>query len=461
MMRLSLLVLLASASVAAQTGPPVLLVHGIASSDLTWQVTTDALEADGWGAPTTAHADLNASSSTDVESDIVLSSLVPTAAGEAVVPVRTGDPPALTTRLFLVNFEAVFGDDTLWVHVNRNEEGRSESNESGILKQGAALSQIIADILAATGESEVLLVGHSMGGLAIREYLQRRDGNGRPRWWVEPDQMGGHRVAAVITYGTPHQGSNATNFSSSIGTPLLPDGRSEAVRDLRWAYRLTSLGQGRYLYGGPETENGIFFSMDIDADGDEDDTITGLNAGDHETPYASDNPAMPLPTDINYTYIVGRALGLGTDGVVDAERQVLQRLLSGGETALVPEGAARRVITDKAHTQQTSDADAIREALAVATSTPTSPTEDLELAIRVAPNPVGQRATLHLTLPSSGSARVWVVDARGREVARLADAHLPEGLHSLEWRPQLAPGLYAAVLDVNGTRAVQRVVLTR
>ena len=286
---------------AAQSGPPVILVHGIKASDLTWQTTTEALEADGWGTPVTVHADLNASSSTDLESDIVLSAFTSTAAGAAVVPVRAGDPLPLTTRLFLVNFEAVFASDVLTAHVNREEDGRSESNESGIVKQGAALSQIIADVLTATGEDEVVLVGHSMGGLAIREYLQRRDADGQPRWWVDLDAEEGHHVRAVITYGTPHQGSNSTNFSSGIGSPLLPDGRSEAVRDLRWAYRLTNLGQGRYLYGGDETENDIFFSMDVTADGDEDDVVVGLNAGDHNSPYATDNPAQPLPTDIDYT----------------------------------------------------------------------------------------------------------------------------------------------------------------
>ena len=452
--------LVTASAVMAQSGPPVILIHGIKSNDLTWQVTADALEADGWGSPYTAHADLNASSSTDVSDDIVLSSLVPTAPGEAVVPVRAGDPAPLTTRLFLVNFEAVFRDDTLRAHVTREEEGRSESNESGILKQGAALGQIIGDVLTATGENEVVLVGHSMGGLAIREYLQRLNDDSEPRWWVEPNEDAGHRVRAVVTYGTPHQGSNSTNFSSSIGSPLLPDGRSEAVRDLRWAYRLTSLGQGRYLYGGEETETPIFFSMDVTADGDENDTVIGLNAGDHETPYAMDNPVMPLPRDIAYTYLVGRYLGLGTDGVVDAERQVLQRLVADGETVLEPDGIARRIITNKAHTQQTSDADAIRDALAVATSRASHPTRD-ELEMRVGPNPVAHQATVWLDLPTAAMLRVTVVDMNGREVARLADGPHPAGPHQLDGWPDLAPGVYALVADVGETRVVRRVAVVR
>jgi len=47
-------------------------------------------------------------------------------------------------------------------------------------------------ILAATGSRQVVIVGHSMGGLVARAYLRRH---------------GGARVRRLITVGTPHQGS--------------------------------------------------------------------------------------------------------------------------------------------------------------------------------------------------------------------------------------------------------------
>jgi triacylglycerol esterase/lipase EstA (alpha/beta hydrolase family) len=50
----------------------------------------------------------------------------------------------------------------------------------------------IAGIEAATGASQVVLVGHSMGGLVARAYLR---------------QYGGAKVRRLITLGTPHQGS--------------------------------------------------------------------------------------------------------------------------------------------------------------------------------------------------------------------------------------------------------------
>jgi triacylglycerol esterase/lipase EstA (alpha/beta hydrolase family) len=47
-------------------------------------------------------------------------------------------------------------------------------------------------MLAATGATQVVIVGHSMGGLVARAYLRR---------W------GAAKVRRVITVGTPHQGS--------------------------------------------------------------------------------------------------------------------------------------------------------------------------------------------------------------------------------------------------------------
>ena len=54
------------------------------------------------------------------------------------------------------------------------------------------LDRRIDDVLAATGAERVVLVGHSMGGLVARAYLQR---------------YGAARVARLLTLGTPHQGS--------------------------------------------------------------------------------------------------------------------------------------------------------------------------------------------------------------------------------------------------------------
>ncbi|MFB2829959.1 esterase/lipase family protein [Aeromonas jandaei] len=54
------------------------------------------------------------------------------------------------------------------------------------------LAKRIDDVLAATGASQLVLVGHSMGGLVCRDYLAVH---------------GGDKVASLITLATPHQGS--------------------------------------------------------------------------------------------------------------------------------------------------------------------------------------------------------------------------------------------------------------
>ena len=54
------------------------------------------------------------------------------------------------------------------------------------------IARRIDEVLTATGAAQLILVGHSMGGLAIRAYLQRH---------------GKARVARLITLGTPHRGT--------------------------------------------------------------------------------------------------------------------------------------------------------------------------------------------------------------------------------------------------------------
>ena len=374
--RLAVLVLLLAAPPAlAQggAGDPVVFVHGLSYSDLAWRDVAAALEADGYGRPHTVHADLNASERTDAGSDVVVSEIVPTRRRPDRTPVlaRDGRPRAVDSRLFFVNFKAVADTaaGTLAPYALRGA-GRSESNEAGVVKQGAALGVAVRDVLAATGAERVVLVGQSMGGLAVREYLQRRDSAGRPRWWAEPDRPDGHRVSAAVTYGTPHQGSNlGAGLCDGDGGPSLlavlteafAGARTEAIRDLRAVYPCSALGAGRYLYGGDEADTDEFEDFDVDADGAVGGAVVGINAGDPATPYAVDNPAMPLPRDVTYVYVVGSVFGLGTDLVVETSRQVLQRR-SDGRPALVPEGA-RRVVTGRPHLQQTRDVRTIRDVL--------------------------------------------------------------------------------------------------
>jgi PKD repeat protein/pimeloyl-ACP methyl ester carboxylesterase len=194
------------------------------------------------------------------------------------------------------------------------------SNQSAIVKQGLAVSDAIREVLVRTGAEEVILVGHSMGGLAAREYLQN------PENW-QPD--GGHHVAKLLTIGTPHGGSNlgVGPLSTLIGL----DESSEATRDLR--YNSVLFG-GQYLEGGVESSFSTFQNNDVNCNGQVGDLIIGLNE-------------KLSPTLVDYSCIVGvggNLPSLSGDGVVDANRADLNNYLFA-PPPLVGQHADRYLVT--------------------------------------------------------------------------------------------------------------------
>ena len=117
---------------------------------------------------------------------------------------------------------------------NNNNSSWLLSNQAAITKQGYALGIAINSVLNATGKNKVILVGHSMGGLAAREYIQNSS------HWIGNS----HRVAKLVTSGTPHGGSNSTSFGLGVQNS---DEKSEAVRDLRTFYAIPPFYDGAYL----------------------------------------------------------------------------------------------------------------------------------------------------------------------------------------------------------------------
>ena len=141
------LVVFAAAPARAQTDAPVILVHGLTSNDLAWEEAVVHLESLGFGTPYSYHFDLNASTSTRAEEDVVGPAIVPFWEYASPNPARFGGgqvpdslalsfdvdaPPARAvegegggTPLVLVNFETWYDwdEDTIWVHGTRGVSG--------------------------------------------------------------------------------------------------------------------------------------------------------------------------------------------------------------------------------------------------------------------------------------------------------------------------------------------------
>ncbi|MBK9228557.1 MAG: alpha/beta fold hydrolase [Ignavibacteria bacterium] len=268
-------------SKSADSPYPVIFVHGLNSDDQTWNTTiTQLSQAWNLSSSHTLHAVLNArgGDTTSFTSDVL-------------IPLRDASGNIVNSlsmsSIYSVNFGNFWNrnlSDPRILLYNNSLPGTSQSpsNQSAITKQAFALSIMIDSVLRITGASKVILIGHSMGGLAIREYLQRREG-GLPKWWIDPlDTISGHKVAKVVTTGTPHLGTNVTSI------PILTiDNNSEAMRDMRITY--TSGQSGAYLFTNSEANvTSNYYNKDINCNNTSADNITGLSSGN------SFNSLMPF-----------------------------------------------------------------------------------------------------------------------------------------------------------------------
>lgn len=74
---------------------------------------------------------------------------------------------------------------------------------------GELLSKRVDEVLALTGEQNLTLIAHSMGGLVCRAYLR---------------QFGGAKVAQLVTLGSPHHGTcHAYMASGPNGLQMRPN----------------------------------------------------------------------------------------------------------------------------------------------------------------------------------------------------------------------------------------------
>ena len=173
-------------------------------------------------------------------------------------------------NLYIVNFNCTSGGTC-----SSASSVSGYSNQSGIYKQGEAIGMAISKVLQSTGKSKVILVGHSMGGVACREYLQNEE-----HWGAAS-----HRVAKLLTSGSPHVGFD-------LGSKIFKDGAllqgidtdSEAVRDLKNRHTgFLEWVPGVFFWGGLEDQDymydDIFYwhNVDCNSNGVVGETVLGLN----------------------------------------------------------------------------------------------------------------------------------------------------------------------------------------
>ncbi|MFA6978909.1 MAG: T9SS type A sorting domain-containing protein [Ignavibacteriaceae bacterium] len=309
---------------------PIIFVHGLNDNAMSWDETISFLGGSQKICDVCLNDDSN-NSTANINSDIAL---IGWRDDVHNLPSPTG--------LYAINFDS---------HLIIGHETHELSNEAAIYKQGKALSQIIDLVLHLENATKVILVGHSMGGLAIREYLQRKE-NGMMKWWVDPnDPVKGHRVAKVVTIGTPHGGSDAPAILAAIkGVNMF----SEAVRDLRYTLNSEPNIPGVYLYGGDEKSvHDLYYNYDVNCNGFDDSSVHGISEIYEDLTgiyYLIPSSTQPLPQDIKYIWIVSKSTLTG-DWVVSADRQWLYDL----DKKAVPAGLADTLMTNRIHTNETSD----------------------------------------------------------------------------------------------------------
>lgn len=138
-----------------------------------------------------------------------------TAVPDWLPPTAADGPPSARGVVLVHGFLCNRGFWTPWMKVLRSRGHpfvavTMEPAFGAIDDYVGTLDEAVRRVTAATGRPPVV-VGHSMGGLAVRAWLRARKADAR--------------VHRVITLGSPHQGAWAARFSQSAnGRQMVPGG---------------------------------------------------------------------------------------------------------------------------------------------------------------------------------------------------------------------------------------------
>ena len=272
---------------------PVIMVHGLDGSLDTWLTLYTSFISKGWSYGGAINFCLNSD-------------------GDNAIANLTSDIIDFTTNTTLTNADFYivnFNTDPNGTTYGANADNSVLSNQAAVYKQAVAMQKAIAHVLTVSGKDKVIILSHSMGGLATRQYIQNNS------LW-QPD--GAHHVAKLNMIATPNGGSNLTGTFAFSGFLAL-DEKSDAVRDLRRSYSQSG-NQGVFLFAGIEDLNYMddalfynFYNDDVNCNNIHGETIVGLNQ-------------KIMPTDLDFGMGIGDwsydPTGTG-DGVVDvADAQI-------------------------------------------------------------------------------------------------------------------------------------------
>lgn len=143
--------------------------------------------------------------------------------GNAAAPGQRGllnlDPRAATTPILLVH--GIVDNHSVFARLDHLLRARGFATvaayDYGLLtsdvdRAAAALGEVVGRLVRETGHERVQVVGHSLGGLLARWFVQKQGG----------DEL----VDTLVTLGTPHGGTELARFARLV--PVLPMARQLA-----------------------------------------------------------------------------------------------------------------------------------------------------------------------------------------------------------------------------------------
>lgn len=109
---------------------------------------------------------------------------------------RTADKPLMMFFHGLKSHPSKFDDLRIFMReAGFATAAVSYDDHQSIRDSAAQINQIAGELFTPPSQPKLVLVGHSMGGLVARE-------------WTENPKLRSNQIAALITVGTPHRGSN-------------------------------------------------------------------------------------------------------------------------------------------------------------------------------------------------------------------------------------------------------------